>query len=226
MQVECICVIPARGGSKRIPRKNLKNFLGKPILAYSIETAKASGIFSKIYVSSEDLEILEFAQKEGALPLKRPDSLSGDFVGTREVILECIQSLNLQEEWVCCLYATAPLLSPANLKKAFLSCEDSCYLLSAVEYDYSPFRAFKIEGGKNKMLFREHFTKRSQDLEKIYHDAGQFYFARAKVWCNRANIFEDSKSFLLPRSEVQDIDTLEDWEEAERKYQILRQRAE
>ncbi len=226
MQVECVCVIPARGGSKRIPRKNLKNFLGKPILAYSIETAKASGIFSKIYVSSEDSEILEFTKNQEALPFRRSHDLSGDFVGTREVIVECIQRLNLQEEWVCCLYATAPLLSPKNLQKAFLSRDDSCYLLSAVEYDYSPFRAFSIERGKNKMLFSKHFAKRSQDLEKIYHDAGQFYFARAKTWCHRKNIFEDSKSFLLPRSEVQDIDTLEDWEEAERKYQILRQRAE
>ena len=97
MQVECICIIPARGGSKRIPRKNIKNFLGKPILAYSIENAKNSGIFSKIYVSSEDCEILECAEKFGALPLKRTEALSGDFIGTREVIIEGIQKLKLQK---------------------------------------------------------------------------------------------------------------------------------
>lgn len=226
MQVECICIIPARGGSKRIPRKNIKNFLGKPILAYSIENAKNSGIFSKIYVSSEDCEILECAEKFGALPLKRTEALSGDFIGTREVIIEGIQKLKLQKEWVCCLYATAPLLNPKRLREAFLCRDDLCYLLSAVEYDYSPFRAFRIKENKNKMLFAQYFTKRSQDLEKIYHDAGQFYFARAKVWQNKENIFEDSKSFLLPRREVQDIDTLQDWEEAEIRYQILKQREE
>lgn len=226
MQVDCICIIPARGGSKRIPRKNLKDFLGKPIIAYSIENAKKSKIFSKIYVSSDDEEILQMAKELGVLPLKRPKSLSGDFVGTREVIIHCIKGLNLKEEWVCCLYATAPLLKAARLQEAFLQRDDSCYLLSALEYSYSPFRAFRIEGGRNKMLFAEHFMKRSQDLEKVYHDAGQFYFARAKIWEERENIFEDSKSFLLPSQEVQDIDTLQDWHEAELKYQLLKQKEE
>lgn len=222
---DCICVIPARGGSKRILRKNLKNFCGKPIIAYSIENALKSGIFSQIIVSSDDTEILEYTKTLGATPLKRPESLSDDYTGTREVILHTIDSTNI-ESWVCCLYATAPLLDPNTLKNAFLLAQKNaqdCYCLSVVEYDYSPFRAFTITENKNAMLFEEYFTKRSQDLEKVYHDAGQFYFAHTKTWKEKENIFKDSFSFILPQSQVQDIDTLEDWNLAELKYKSLKQ---
>ncbi len=216
--MKAVCIIPARGGSKRICKKNLKDFLGKPIIAYSIENAKKSGIFSKIYVSSDNEEILEFAKSEGVIALKRPQSLSGDYVGTREVIIHCIRELKLEEVWICCLYATAPLLRVESLQNAFLQCDKSCYLFSAVEYSYSPYRAFVIKNTKNTMLFPEFFLKRSQDLDKIYHDAGQFYFAKSNIWQTKENIFEDSKSFVLSPFEVQDIDTLEDWKLAQMKY--------
>lgn len=230
---DCICIIPARGGSKRIKRKNLKEFCGKPILAYSIQNAKKSGIFSEIIVSSDDEEILSIARELGANTLKRPENLSDDTASTREVILHAIEQLSVQNAkpqntkglWVCCLYATAPLLDFNALKEAYKLARQKaqdCYCFSAVEYDYSPYRAFNIIEGTNKMLFLEHFTKRSQDLEKVYHDAGQFYFARAEVWQNRQNIFEDSLSFLLPPSRVQDIDTLADWELAELKFKLLK----
>lgn len=223
--MSCVCVIPARGGSKRILRKNLKDFCGKPIITYSIQNAIKCGIFSEILVSSDDAEILDYATTLGVTALKRPEHLSDDYIGTREVILHAIEVLGLKaESFVCCLYATAPLLDSSTLKNAFLQAKENaqdCYCFSVVEYDYSPFRAFMIVKNKNTMLFKEHFNKRSQDLEKVYHDAGQFYFARAKVWRERANIFEDSFSFILPQSQVQDIDTLEDWNLAELKFKQL-----
>lgn len=223
--MSCVCVIPARGGSKRILRKNLKGFCGKPILAYSIQNALKCGIFSQIIVSSDDTEILNYATTLGVTALKRPKYLSDDYTGTREVILHTIEALDLKaESFVCCLYATAPLLDSSTLKNAFLQAKENaqdCYCFSAVEYDYSPFRAFTLTQGKNTMLFKKHFNKRSQDLEKVYHDAGQFYFAKAKIWKERENIFENSLSFILPQSRVQDIDTLEDWNLAELKYKIL-----
>lgn len=238
----CVCIIPARGGSKRITKKNLKNFCGKPILAYSIENAKNCGIFSQIIVSSDDEEILEFARDYGVSAQVRPKELSDDYTGTREVILfvikqleqkleshQTIESQNMKIDsvddfWVCCLYATAPLLDFKVLKNAYELAKisaQSCYCFGVVEYDYSPYRAFKITQGYNTMLFPKHFVKRSQDLEKIYHDAGQFYFAKKSVWQKRENIFEDSISFLLPPSCVQDIDTLEDWKLAELKFKLL-----
>lgn len=285
-------MIPARGGSKRIKRKNLKEFCGKPIIAYSIENALKSGIFSKIIVSSDDAEILEFAKNSGVFALKRPAELSDDYCGTRDVIIHAISALGLcdstlqnsedggqkslchceafaksrsnphynkqttestsslrefslefswqstlqnsgsggrrakssQNPIVCCLYATAPLLDSSYLQEAFKITKQkatNCYCFSACEFSYSPFRAFCIENGKNKMLFKEHFAKRSQDLEKVYHDAGAFYFATADTWQNRENIFENSISFLLPQERVQDIDTLEDWNLAELKFRAL-----
>ena len=229
MQKSCTCIIPARGGSKRILRKNLKHFCGTPILAYSINNALNCGIFSQIILSSDDTEILEYALKYNITPLRRPPHLSHDTASTRSVILHAIEFLEStnackEESLICCLYATAPLLDPTTLKKAFLQAKDNAknrYCLSAVEYDYSPFRSFRIAQDKNIMLFEEYFNKRSQDLQKIYHDAGQFYFATARVWKERENLFEGSYSIILPRSQVQDIDTLEDWELAELKYKML-----
>ena len=209
----CVCVIPARGGSKRILRKNLKEFCGKPILSYSLSNAKKSGIFQNIVVSSEDAEILEFAKKAGVSTFERPKELSDDYTGTRAVIVNAIESLGIPKEtFVCCLYATAPLLDFRILREAFEVAQSRAQ---------DCFRAFIIAQGRNQMLFREYFTKRSQDLEKVYHDAGQFYFARAGVWQERENIFEDSVSFLLPQARVADIDTMEDWNLAELKFKQL-----
>ncbi|CAM2781869.1 pseudaminic acid cytidylyltransferase [Helicobacter burdigaliensis] len=221
---KAICIIPARGGSKRIKRKNLVDFLGKPLISYSLENALNCGIFEEVYVSSDDEEILEFAKSfKGVKILKRKEELSGDYVGTREVILDCIEELGLGEDvWVCCLYATAPLLREEHLQIAYKERKEESYVFPAVAYSYSPFRAFKIENGSNKMLFKEHFSKRSQDLEAIYHDVGAFYLAKAKTWQNKENIFEDSKCIIVSELEAQDIDNYEDLELAKMKYEMMR----
>ncbi|MDE5591404.1 MAG: pseudaminic acid cytidylyltransferase, partial [Helicobacter sp.] len=138
--IESICIIPARGGSKRIPKKNIKNFLGKPIITYSIQTAQKSRIFDEIYVSSDSQEILQIAKNEGVKTIKRPENLSQDYTSTQEVILHAIHLLNLHQSWVCCLYATAPLLDAKTLQEAFKKRDKTCYLFSAVEYSYSPYR--------------------------------------------------------------------------------------
>ncbi|MDA3967178.1 MULTISPECIES: pseudaminic acid cytidylyltransferase [Helicobacter] len=218
-KINSICIIPARGGSKRIPKKNIKDFLGKPIIAYSIDNAIKSGIFDAVYVSSDDDEILEVGLKFGATPLKRDSKLSDDYTGTREVIEDAINKLSFSGI-ACCLYATAPLLKSEKLKEAFNVVDDN-YVLSVVEYSYSPLRSFMIQNGKNEMLFKDRFNMRSQDLNSIYHDAGQFYFAKSSTWITKHNIFEDSKSIILDELEVQDIDTLNDWKLAEMKYSLL-----
>lgn len=219
-----VCIIPARGGSKRIPKKNIRLFCGQPIIAYSIKNAVESRIFDKVVVSSDSEEILEIAQNIGAQPLKRPSELSDDYATTHAVISHSIQALNaLEDDWVCCLYATAPLLHSKKLQEAFSLAQKypNSYTFSSVEFSYTPFRAFSIEDGISKMLFKDLFTKRSQDLPKVFHDAGQFYFAKSKIWLSRDNIFENSTPFVLSSLEVQDIDTLEDWEIAEIKYKRL-----
>lgn len=223
-QDKVVCIIPARGGSKRIKHKNLVDFLGKPIIAYSLENALNCGIFDAIYVSSDAEEILEFARNfKGVVGLKRKEELSGDYIGTREVIVDCIEELKIEKEaWVCCLYATAPLLKLKHLQEAYSKKQEGSYIFPAIAYSYSPFRAFKIEKGINKMLFQECFTKRSQDLEQVYHDAGAFYLAQAKTWQNRENIFEDSSCIVLNELEAQDIDNYEDLELAKIKYQMIK----
>jgi len=215
-----LCIIPARGGSKRIPKKNIKEFCGKPLIAYSIEVAKESDLFDKIVVSTDSLEIAEVAQKYGVEVQMRPDELSDDYAGSVDVF-EYVISQNPGFEYACMIYATAPFLQAKYLKEGFevLKNNNVCYTFSATTYDFPIFRGFEIEDNKAKMLYPEFMNKRSQDLPEVYHDAGQFYFKR--IDCKEKFKFDGNIPIIIPRYLVQDIDTLEDFIRAEMMYKVM-----
>lgn len=221
-------LIPARGGSKRIPRKNIKDFFGKPIIAYSIEAAIQSKCFEKIIVSTDDEEIAEVARKFGAeVPYMRPKKLANDHATTMDVILHAINKLKPNpSDILFCLYATAPFVQASNLQKAhaLLDSEPLDYIFSATAYNFPIQRAIRLnEKGFSEMLHPEHLNTRSQDLEPTYHDAGQFYAGRTEAFLKRKNILTGAKSkpFILQDYLVQDIDTLNDWKKAEIMFQSL-----
>ena len=224
-----LCVIPARGGSKRIPRKNIKLFCGKPMIAWSIEAALQSGCFDQIIVSTDDAEITEVAGQHGAqVPFMRPASLSDDHTGTTAVIAHAIDWFAEQGQMpaqVCCLYATAPFIATADLKAGLQTLVDTgCeYAFSVTSYAFPIQRAIRITEAKRVEMFNpEHFSTRSQDLEEAYHDAGQFYWGRTSAWRANKLIFgPDSAPVLLPRHRVQDIDTPEDWLRAEWLFKAM-----
>lgn len=224
-----VAIIPARGGSKRIPRKNVKDFCGKPMIAWSIEAAKASGCFDQIIVSTDDVEIAKVASEWGAtVPFMRPAELSDDFTGTLPVIRHAVEWLNQNDcpvEYACCLYATAPFVSAADLKQGLQLIKDSgsSYAFSVTSYAFPIQRAIRItDNGRVAMFNPEHFQTRSQDLEEAWHDAGQFYWGTAEAWCEERAIFgEDSVPVKLPRHRVQDIDTPEDWNRAEWLFRAM-----
>ena len=226
-----ICVIPARGGSKRIPRKNIKEFNGKPIIAYSIEASLKSNCFSQVIVSTDDDEISEVAKKYGALvPFVRPDELSNDYAGTISVIkhaIEWMENNNNYIESVCCLYATAPFIQSKIISKAYQQLKDSNsdYCFSVTSFSFPIQRAIKIvQGDKVDMFYPEHFNTRSQDLEEAYHDAGQFYWGKAQAFKDESPLFSEvATPYVLPRYLVQDIDTMEDWIRAEAMYKVLQE---
>lgn len=218
-----IAVIPARGGSKRIPRKNIKDFCGKPMIAWSIEAAKTSGLFDRIIVSTDDSEIAEVAKQWGAeVPFMRPDELSNDYAGTTEVIAHATQwaiDQGYDVDAVCCIYATAPFVQVADLKRGLVALEsgDWAYAFTVTDFAAPIFRSFKqtAEGGI-EMFFPEHFSTRSQDLPTALHDAGQIYWGRPSAWIEGKRIFDrHSTPVVIPRWRVQDIDTQEDWVRAE-----------
>lgn len=224
-----VAIIPARGGSKRIPRKNIKDFHGKPMIAYSIEAAKQSGLFDKIIVSTDDSEIAQVAQQYGAeVPFLRPESLADDFTGTVPVIahaIEAVQALGWQVSEVCCIYATAPFLQADDLSKGLdlLIQHQADYSFSATSFPFPIQRAIKLTKNQQVSMFYPEFEQtRSQDLQEGYHDAGQFYWGTADAFLTDKAIFSaNSYAVLLPRVRVQDIDTNEDWQRAERLYQII-----
>ena len=224
-----ICVIPARGGSKRIPRKNIKEFNGKPIIAYSIEAAFESNCFDQVIVSTDDNEIKEVAKKYGAqVPFVRPDELSNDYVGTIPVIkhaIEWMEDHNNYIENVCCLYATAPFIKSKILTKAYQQLKDSSadYCFGVTSFTFPIQRAIKItQDDKVDMFYPEYFNKQSQDLEEAYHDAGQFYWGKAQAFKDELPIFSEiATPYILPRYLVQDIDSEEDWVRAEAMYKVL-----
>jgi len=226
-----ICVIPARGGSKRIPRKNIKEFNGKPIIAYSIEAALKSNCFDQVIVSTDDDEIAEVAKKYGAqVPFLRPDELSNDYAGTIPVIkhaIEWMEDNKSSVENVCCLYATAPFIRPQIISQAYQQLNNSKadYCFSVTSFVFPIQRAIKIvEKNKVSMFYPEHFNTRSQDLEEAYHDAGQFYWGKAQAFKDESPIFtEVATPYILPRYLVQDIDTPEDWIRAEAMYRALQE---
>jgi len=233
MKKDAIAIIPARGGSKRIPKKNIKEFFGKPLIAYSIEVALASKLFEKVVVSTDDEEIAKIAKKYGAeVPFLRPKNLSDDFTGTQDVINHAIKYFEAQGEnydYVCTIYATAPLLQKEYLIEGYnkLKQSDAINTFSATTMPFPIQRTFKLdENGRCKMFMPEHYMTRSQDLEEAYQDAGQFYFENRKLAkeSNRSVMFSDiSIPIILPRHLVQDIDTLEDWKRVEFMYQALHQ---
>jgi pseudaminic acid cytidylyltransferase len=226
-----IAVIPARGGSKRIPRKNIKSFNCKPMIAWSIEAAKASGLFDRIIVSTDDAEIAEVAKQWGAdVPFMRPEALSNDHAGTTPVIAHATQwalDQGMDVEAVCCIYATAPFVQVNDLKEGWqaLTSGDWDYAFTVTDFAAPIFRSFKqTEQGGLEMFFPEHFTTRSQDLPLALHDAGQFYWGRPAAWLEDKRIFDQrSKPIVIPRWRVQDIDTLDDWDRAEIIYKQLKE---
>lgn len=218
-----LCVIPARGGSKRIPRKNIKSFNGKPMIAWSIEAAKASGLFNSIIVSTDDAEIAEIAKQWGAdVPFMRPEALSNDHAGTTPVIAHATQwalDQGMVVEAVCCIYATAPFVQADDLKQGWqvLTSGDWDYAFTVTDFAAPIFRSFKQSSvGGLEMFFPEHFATRSQDLPVALHDAGQFYWGRPGAWLEDKRIFDQrSAPIRIPRWRVQDIDTPDDWGRAE-----------
>ena len=224
-----IAVIPARGGSKRIPGKNIREFHGKPMIAYSIETALATDIFDRVIVSTDDENIASIARRFGAeTPFTRPDSLSDDNTGTNAVVKHALDWLREQEqtvEYVCCIYATAPLLRAQDVKDGYhrLLASKKSFAFSVARFPAPIQRAFRIVEAKGlEMIWPEHAETRSQDLEASYFDAGQFYWGLASAFQADLPLYSShSVPLVIPRERVQDIDDLEDWRHAEILFEFL-----
>jgi pseudaminic acid cytidylyltransferase len=224
---KCVAIIPARGGSKRIPRKNIKDFYGKPLIAYSIQAALESKLFEKVIVSTDDEEIATIAKEYGAqVPFIRPQELSDDYVGTGAVISHALAFLKEQGEkydFCCSIYATAPLLRTEYIIEAFekLQASDAVNVFSVTSMPFPIQRTFKITQNRRcEMFWPDNFMKRSQDLEEAYQDAGQFYWKNLNKTTKEVMFGKDSIPIVLPRHLVQDIDTLEDWKRAEVMYEV------
>lgn len=222
-----LAIITARGGSKRILKKNIKEFCGKPIIAYSIEAALESGVFDEIMVSTDDIEIAEISQYYGAkVPFMRSERTSNDFATTNDVLKEVIDEYkkrNLEFEHICCIYPTAPFITGTKLKEAYEAlCKKKVEtVMPVVSFSFPPQRAMIINNEKLIYQYPEFKNTRSQDLEKIYHDAGQFYFFNAKTFCESGVIVgENVYPIIVSDLEVQDIDNIEDWLIAEMKYKL------
>lgn len=221
-----LCVIPARGGSKRIPRKNVRPFCGKPMIAWSIEAARASGVFDRVIVSTDDDEIAAVATAYGAeVPFKRPAELSDDFAVTDAVFGHALRAMFPSMgaiELACCLYATAPFVRPSDLRAGLdaLRAKGATSAFSVVRFGFPIQRALRIrEDGRVEMFWPEHRMTRSQDLPAAYHDAGQFYCVDVAKYLVEGRIYSaDSVPVVLPSWRVQDIDHDEDWVRAERLF--------
>ena len=224
-----VAIIPARGGSKRIPRKNIKYFFGKPMLAWSIEAAIKSRCFDQIICTTDDDEIANIAQEYGAeTPFVRPKDLSDDHIGTIPVIahaVEYLQSNGNKIELACCIYATAPFIQPIDLQNSLeqMQNNDLDYCFSVTSYPFPIQRSIRLTSNKRCMMLQpEMFQKRSQDLEEVYHDAGQFYWGTPQSWLEGRTLFSNNTMpYVLPRYRVQDIDTMEDWKRAELMFKAL-----
>jgi pseudaminic acid cytidylyltransferase len=224
-----IAIIPARGGSKRILKKNIKSFCGKPMIAWSIEAALQSGCFDHVVVSTDDAEIAEVARQCGAqVPFKRPATLSDDHSGTIPVIRHAIEWFSERgQAWdlVCCIYATAPFIVAADIRRGLniITGASSDYAFTVTKYPFPIQRAIGItEQGRVLMFNPDHFYTRSQDLEEAYHDAGQFYWGRASAWLSGKVIFgPDAAAIQIPSYRVKDIDNVEDWMMAEYLFQTI-----
>lgn len=229
-----VAIITARGGSKRIPKKNVKEFLGRPIIAYSIEAALLSGCFDEVMVSTDDLSVAAIAKDFGALvPFIRSNQTAQDHTTTAEVIaevLETYESLGKSFTYACCIYPTAPFVTPETLNKAFSLLQEngSDSVIPVTEFSFPILRAFNMdENAKISFNWPRYALTRSQDLPKFFHDCGQFYFIDvARFLKSKKLVTENTSSIILPNSEVQDIDNEEDWKVAEIKYSFLLQKKE
>lgn len=220
-----LCIIPARGGSKRIPRKNIKDFHSKPIIAYSIETALKSSLFKKVMVSTDCKEIKKISQIFGAeVPFLRSEINSNDFATTVDVVNEVVEAYRKMGQTfdeICVLYPCAPFVSSADLTNAKRLLEKHDCVIPVVKFDFSPFRSFEISKSKLRYKWPEYENFRSQDLEELYHDAGQWYFFKSSERHHVSMIKDQTAPYFLDSTKVQDIDTLEDWKLAELKFQII-----
>ena len=223
-----ICVIPARGGSKRIPRKNVKEFCGKPMIGWSIAAALESGVFDHVIVSTDDETIADVARVAGAeVPFMRPAALSDDYTPTVPVIAHAVGAAT--ELWetpshVCCLYATAPFVLADDLRRglALLESSNAEYAFPVTSFPFPIQRGVRLtEGNRMEMFQPEHALTRSQDLEEAYHDVGQFYFGKTSAWLAGTSIIGPSSApLVIPRERAQDIDTPEDWTRAEQLFKL------
>tara|TARA_Y100001968_G_scaffold303594_1_gene317881 strand:- start:26 stop:718 length:693 start_codon:yes stop_codon:yes gene_type:complete len=225
-----ICIIPARGGSKRIKNKNIRSFNGKPIIRWSIETALKTNCFERVIVSTDNKEIADIALSNGAeVPFKRPLHLSDDYSTTRSTIIHAINYLEKTTgipNAICCLYATAVFTSPEDLIEGLSklkAIKEEKFVFAGSQYESPIQRALRINKyGSTEMINPENFNTRTQDLERNYHDIGQFYWGRTKAWLNSTNIFEGSYIQFLKSAFVNDIDTEEDWERAEYLHNFIK----
>ncbi len=224
-----LAVIPARGGSKRIPRKNVRDFHGKPIIAYSIQAALSTGLFERVVVSTDDEEIAETATAHGAdVPFLRPKDIADDYTGTNEVVRHALlwhREAGSVYDFACCIYATAPLLQGSDITRGYDCLVDNgaAFAFSVTTFPYPVQRALRVDDqGRLDAMFPDYRDARSQDLEECYHDAAQFYWGQAQAFIDRTPMMSPASCpVILPRSRVQDIDTEEDWERALNLYQLL-----
>lgn len=221
-----VAIITARGGSKRIPKKNIKEFCEKPIIAYSIEAALESNSFDEVMVSTDSEEIKAIAEKYGAkVPFLRSDKTSSDYATTADVLEEVLQKYRENGKTYdsfACIYPTAPFVTGKKLAEAMKLLNDADSVISVVRFSFPPQRAFLVREGNVVFQYPEYERTRSQDLEPIYHDCGQFYMCKSDLFLEKHTlILPRTKAYELPEEEVQDIDTMSDWEIAEAKYKVL-----
>jgi len=231
MSEKAIAIITARGGSKRIPKKNIKEFCGKPIIAYSIRAALDSGIFDEVMVSTDSEEIAEIARAYGAkVPFMRSAKTSDDFATTADVLMEVLERYQEQGrtfEVMSCIYPTAPFVTPQKLQSAYdtLTKEHAVMAMPVVAFSYPPQRSYILQGNMLEMKWKENYNKRSQDLEKMYHDAGQFYMYQVEAFIRlKGQMTESIVPVIVDEMDVQDIDNESDWKLAELKYQMIKMR--
>ena len=226
-----IAIITARGGSKRIPHKNIKEFCGKPIIEYSIEAAKQAGIFDTVMVSTDDNKIAEIAKNAGAeVPFMRSAETSNDYATTADVLMEVLEKYKergIRYENACCIYPTAPFVTGNKLRQAMemLVKEKKDSVMPVVPFSFPPLRGMVINDGKLEYKWQEYAMKRSQDLEEIYHDCGQFYVFRVETFEKEKKLVTDNTAgMIISELEVQDIDNETDWQLAEMKYRLLKEK--
>lgn len=227
MAGKCLAVITARGGSKRIPKKNIKEFCGKPIIQYSIEAAEKSGVFDEIMISTDDDEIKEVAERcGGKVPFMRSADTANDMAMTHEVVLEVLEEYKKrgqEYDYVCCIYPTAPFITAERLKESRQKLEKSGAdgVVPVVSFSFPPQRCFVLEEDRIKYKWPENRLVRSQDLEKWYHDCGQYYFMRVSSFLEQKSmVMEHTVPVIVDELEVQDIDNYEDWALAEIKFKM------